>query len=162
MSADAAILSFMRPLRGQSDILHRLYRVRAAVASPSTQRAARRPLVCRPRRMRVGLLEAITERQLPDLHEPGLRPDAAEARCVDGVVGGLVAELRRVGEVEDLEPDLSHISAGEARLLGEDEIDVLAELIPCAVDRSRRSAILSRTRVRECRGVEVPRIGMRG
>src|SRR6185295_9487691 len=68
-------------------------------------------------------LEAVPEAELPDLHEPGLRRDAAESLVVDLVAVDAV-ELRRVRQVEELETDLTRLVAGELRLLRDHKIDV--------------------------------------
>src|SRR5262249_46140039 len=83
---------------------------------------------CLPSCLPSSCSEAIAERKLPDPHEPGLGGDAAEARAV-GRIRVDAVELRGVRQVEDLEPDLARLVAGEARLFGEHEIDVLAELV---------------------------------
>jgi len=101
--------------------------------------------------------EPITERQLPDAHEPGLLRDAAEARGVDRVRVD-APELRRVRQVEDLEPDLSGVRPRDRRVLRDHEIDVFAELVPRVAVGSRRGAVLAGARARERAAVEVQRV----
>ena len=47
----------------------------------------------------------------------------------------MTAELRRVGQVQDLEPDLPDVVAEQRRVLGDHQVDVLAELIARVADR---------------------------
>src|SRR5258705_943041 len=118
MSAAAAILTFMSPLRKQTgnasaDCIGSRH---GFPAPPKSNERPFGPLVGIDGTRETGL-EPVAEGQLPNPHEPSLRRDTPEARRIDGVVGGLVAELRRIGEVEDLEPDLTQLAARETRFL---------------------------------------------
>ena len=100
-------------------------------------------------------LERVAEAQLPDPHEPGLLRKLAEGGRVDGVVVD-AAELDRVGQVQDLEPDLSDVVAEHRRVLGDHQVDVLAELIPGVAVGTRGVAEGTRSGVGEGAAVEVP------
>jgi len=69
-------------------------------------------------------------------------------------------KLRRVRQVEDLESNLPDMVPCEPGVFREHEVDVLAELIESAVDRARRVAVLSRSRIHERGGIEESRVGM--
>src|SRR5689334_14587707 len=114
ISAAAAILTFMNPLRVPT---------RSTSLNSTTTDGPGAVRCCRGGIDRARL-ETVAERELPDAHEPGLRRDAPEARGIDLVIGRLVTELRGVGQVENLEPDLAGVPAGKTRVLGEHEIDV--------------------------------------
>src|SRR4029079_4319873 len=107
-------------------------------------------------------LETVTETQLPDAHEAALRGYAAEARQIDGVPGRRTVELRRVGQVQQLDANLGGMVPREPSVVGWDYVDVLAELVARVAVRPRRVAVAPGTRILERRGAEPAGVGMIG
>src|SRR5262249_10561495 len=108
----------------------------------------------------VWALEPVPKAQLPDPHESGLRGDAAEILIVDLVTVDAV-ELRRVRQVQQLEPDLARLVAGELRLLRKHQVDVPAELIARISIGTRRVAVHAGAGIRERGAREETRVRMR-
>src|SRR5262245_9493944 len=84
--------------------------------------------------------ELVTERELPDPHESRLDVHATETRQIRLIDSRIIAELRRVRQVEDLEADLPALAARKVRRFRQHKIDVLAELPPRVASGPRRVA----------------------
>src|SRR5207249_10883544 len=86
--------------------------------------------------------------QLPDARKPARRDNLAKGRIRD-IGARRAGEMRRVGQVQDLEPDLPG-TAAEREVLVEDRVNVPVEGVAAVAVRARRIAERASARIGAC------------